>query len=195
MSLFAAYEPGASGEKLESVQVRRALPRDVEALVELTIARSGGTHEDLKASYDRETTGRFSEEENRLWVAQYAADTIAFGRCRWIDSPPEAPPKHIPEGWYLGGVIVTESLRRRGVARQLTAARLLDLSQNAGEVFYFVNARNRPSIDLHSEFGFVEVTRDFEFPRVSFTGGEGILFRLDLERWPESYRMSRIPAP
>jgi hypothetical protein len=32
------------------------------------------------------------------------------------------------------------------------------------------------SIDLHRDLAFVEVTRDFTFPGVTFEGGSGILF-------------------
>jgi hypothetical protein len=38
---------------------------------------------------------------------------------------------------------------------------------------------NRVSIALHRPFGFVEVDRAASFAGVSFTGGEGILFRAD----------------
>jgi hypothetical protein len=49
--------------------------------------------------------------------------------------------------------------------------------QRAGEVWFFANARNRASVDLHARLGFVEVTRDFAFPGVSFDGGVGVLCR------------------
>ena len=42
-----------------------------------------------------------------------------------------------------------------------------------------VNATNRASIDLHREFGLHEVTRDFDFPGICFTGGEGVLLAGD----------------
>lgn len=82
----------------------------------------------------------------------------------------------------LGGVIVVDPWRRRGVGRALTRVRLEFLRPRAQEVFFVVNARNRASIDLHAAFGFEELTRDFEAPGVSFTGGVGILFRLDFGR-------------
>jgi ribosomal protein S18 acetylase RimI-like enzyme len=80
----------------------------------------------------------------------------------------------------LSGVIVRFDLRRRGIARQLTALRIEDLRTATDELFYFVNARNRASIDLHASFGFEELTRDFDFPGATFEGGEGILFGLQL---------------
>jgi hypothetical protein len=54
------------------------------------------------------------------------------------------------------------------------------ISERASEAFYFANALNRPSIDLHARLGFVELTRDFSIPGASFVGGCGILFRAEL---------------
>jgi hypothetical protein len=58
-------------------------------------------------------------------------------------------------------------------------ARLGWLGQRANEVWCFANTRNQASIDLHSKYGFVEVTRDFSVEGVTFDGGNGtgILFR------------------
>jgi hypothetical protein len=36
--------------------------------------------------------------------------------------------------------------------------------ERAEEVWFFANARNRASLELHARLGFVEVTRDFAFP-------------------------------
>jgi hypothetical protein len=49
--------------------------------------------------------------------------------------------------------------------------------ERAGEVWFFANACNRASLDLHARLGFVEVTRDFVFPGVCFDGGVGVLCR------------------
>ena len=65
-------------------------------------------------------------------------------------------------------------------ALELTRQRLAWISERADEAYYFSNARNRVSVDLHRQLGFVEVTRDFAFPDASFEEGEGILFRVDL---------------
>ena len=58
-------------------------------------------------------------------------------------------------------------------------ARLAWVQQRANEVWYFANARNQASIDLHSKYGFVEVTRDFTAAGVTFDNGigTGVLFR------------------
>ena len=70
--------------------------------------------------------------------------------------------------------------RRRGIGIELTRQRLAWIGDRAGSAYYFANARNVPSIDLHAKLGFAESTRDFTFPGASFEGGAGILFRVDL---------------
>jgi hypothetical protein len=71
-------------------------------------------------------------------------------------------------------------MRRRGVGLALTRARLEHLGGVTEGVFYFANVRNRASIDLHARLGFEPVTDDFWWPRASFEGGRGILFRAAL---------------
>ena len=99
-------------------------------------------------------------------------------RARFIREAGPNSPVGCPTGWYLAGVIVAMTARRRGVGRSLTQRRLAWIQARASEAFYFVNARNLASIDLHAAFGFQEVTRDFRVPGVTFSGGERILFRL-----------------
>jgi hypothetical protein len=62
----------------------------------------------------------------------------------------------------------------------LTPQRLAWIGDRADAAYYFANARNVTSIDLHGKLGFIEVTRDFTFPGASFEDGAGILFRVDL---------------
>ncbi len=60
-------------------------------------------------------------------------------------------------------------------------------------MFYFSNARNRVSIALHRRFGFTEVARGAEFAGVSFAGGEGILFQVDLARSVSQREVACVP--
>ena len=54
-------------------------------------------------------------------------------------------------------------------------------AERAEEMWYFTNAGNRASLRLHEALGFAEVTRDFVFPGVTFTGGVGVLCRAKLD--------------
>jgi GNAT superfamily N-acetyltransferase len=91
----------------------------------------------------------------------------------------------LPEGWYLGGVVVAPARRRRGIGARLTKERLDWIADRAREAYYFVNGRNRASIDLHARFGFREIVRDLRVPGITFSDGIGLLFRADLP----------VPAP
>jgi hypothetical protein len=67
---------------------------------------------------------------------------------------------------------------------RLTKERLEWIAARAAHAFYFVNERNRASIDLHAKHGFHEVARDVHVDGVAFTGGVGLLFRVDLRPTP-----------
>ena len=179
MSLFADYHPDTRGRALEELEVSIARSRDVPALARLTARREDLPLEEVEPRFLREV--QLVSDTHRLWAARSSGQAIAFARVSYAERPAECAPNHQPAGWYLGGVIVDEAWRRRGVARELTRVRLEFLAQRAREAFYIASALNRSSIDLHAQFGFEELTRDFFAPRVtSFTGGVGILFRVKL---------------
>jgi len=180
VTLFEPYEPEANRREPADVEVARAEPRDVEALARLVVQRGGLPVEDVRPRFAREV--ELDDPGHGLWVARLGGEAVAFARLAYQERPADCVPNHQPAGWYMTGVIVDEAHRRRGIARRLTRARIDFLLPRAAEVYYVANARNRSSIDLHADFGFEELTRDFHAPRVSFTGGEGILFRLDLRR-------------
>jgi len=54
------------------------------------------------------------------------------------------------------------------------------IAHRAIRAYYFVNARNLVSIEVHESFGFVEIARRFTFPGATFVGGEAILFQAEL---------------
>ncbi len=113
-------------------------------------------------------------------MAEVPGAVAGFGKCAYCKPPEDAPANAAPDGWYLTGVIVTPQFRRRRIGHQLTQARLQWLAGRTSKVHYVASAQNRVTIQLHRQLGFVEVTRDFSFPDVTFTGGVGILFKVDL---------------
>lgn len=122
------------------------------------------------------------DPERRLVVAESEGAIIGYGRARLFESEPQAPADSAPDGYYLIGILVDADRRRGGVGTALTRARLDWVRERADDAWFFANARNVASIELHRRFGFEEVTRQFSFPRATFDGGEGILFRLRLRR-------------
>ena len=163
--------------------------------VELVVREAGGAELDVAA---RLATGeRGGAEEG--WRERFAADrddadacflvavqgggagvVVGYARARYFQPRPDAPARTAPAGYYLTGVLVAPAHRRLGVGEQLTRARMSWAAERAGELWYFTNAGNRASLRLHEALGFQEVTRDFVFPGVTFTGGVGVLCRTSL---------------
>lgn len=122
--------------------------------------------------------------EHHLVVAEGRGGIIGYGRARLFEPELEGPAGTAPRGYYLTGVFVGPNQRRDGIGTALTQSRLDWISEYADDAWFFVNARNTASIELHRRFGFEEVTRRFSFPGLTFDGGEGILFRIRLRLRP-----------
>ncbi|MFN8548157.1 MAG: GNAT family N-acetyltransferase [Candidatus Eisenbacteria bacterium] len=177
--LFADYEPNPIiRPEVEETWVRPAEEGDLPMVARLIAEREAKSIAEVLAHL-RAKRG-VGDSNAAVFVAGFAhagREPRAFARVARFDPPPESPARVAPAGEYLTGVIVEASARRRGLARGLTTARLAWIDLRGAEAYYFCNARNRASIDLHAGFGFVELTRDFWFPEVAFVGGEGVLFR------------------
>lgn len=187
MSLFANYQPNEHGQRDDSIVLRHAERRDAPGMARLCAERQGSNFTEALIRFERELAN--PGLAGGLFVAESENSILAYARALFITPPADAVPNHIPKGWYLGGVVVDPTWRRRGIGHRLTASRIAFLvTEGASELFFTVNSRNQASIDLHLEFGFREVTRDFTCPGVQFTGGVGILFRLDLTCAPEPPR-------
>jgi ribosomal protein S18 acetylase RimI-like enzyme len=105
---------------------------------------------------------------------------VGYGRARLFEPAPDAPADTVPPGYYLTGLFVLPEQRGRGIGTALTRVRLDWIGERAADAWFFANARNTASIELHRRLGFEEVSRRFSFPGLTFEGGEGILFRLRL---------------
>jgi ribosomal protein S18 acetylase RimI-like enzyme len=197
--LFAAYAPRQAGS------VRASLPRDLlvrpsvvsdnDALAEIAWIRHGGDRAHYVERFARDLANHGKPRDD-LWLTALVGERlVGYGKVASLDVPVDAPPNHAPAGYYLGGVTVHPDFRRRGIGHELTRRRLAWIAHRASHAFYFVNAQNRASIDLHARFGFVEVTRDFFVPGVSFTGETGVLFRADLTAQRDEAEPSPQPSP
>jgi ribosomal protein S18 acetylase RimI-like enzyme len=110
--------------------------------------------------------------EHRLVVAEVDEMILGYGRAGVFEPEPDAAADTAPRGYYLTGVFVSHDQRRGGIGAALTQARLDWIGERADEAWFFANARNVASIELHLRFGFEEVTRRFSFPGLTFDGGE-----------------------
>lgn len=163
--------------ELADVEIRPAVAADCRGVAAIIRERDSVPLSDARAHCERDLAGA----DRLLLVASVGGELAGFGRtARWQQPRGKLPDNIAPSGWYLLGVIVRDRWRRHGIALELTRRRLDWIRERADEAYYFSNARNQVSIDLHRQLGFVEVTRDFSFPDASFEGGEGILFRVDL---------------
>ena len=183
MPLFEPYRPQLEdGERppvAEDLLIRTALTSDVPELSDIEDAREGGETAAHAAKLEK-LLASSAARKARVLAAQHGPRLVGIAKITRFTPPPDSPPNMAPAGWYLSGVIVAEDYRRRGIGRRLTQARLNWIAERDRAAYYFSNARNRASIDLHRAFGFVELSRDFTFPGASFEGGAGSLFKAEL---------------
>ena len=182
--LFEQYDdsPGARGQRSlpGELSVRPATPDDAEAIGRISAEREGGVVSEHSQGFIRELRDTVARGSSMVLVAEAGGEVIGFGRARHFDKESGSSEGKAPVGWYLTGVVVDPRFRRCGVGDRLTAERLKWISERSGSAYYFANSGNRVSIALHERFGFTEVARGPEFCGVTFTGGEGVLFELDL---------------
>jgi ribosomal protein S18 acetylase RimI-like enzyme len=195
MKIFAEY----SGKKLNNqeerqyylnqISISHAEEKDIEDLAMFDFRLDDKTFEHQVAKFKKEILPENDTDTHLLLIARFDESIVGYGRCKHFKPPENAPVDCAPEGWYLLGVVTEPQFRRKGVGLKLTYSRLEWISRKNKEAYYFANALNVASIDLHDKLNFKEVTRDFVFPDIQFRGGKGILFKVDLtdESWKNSF--------
>jgi ribosomal protein S18 acetylase RimI-like enzyme len=153
--------------------VRPAAVADLPALARLAVAERAGPPADWQVRFAAD----LADPDACLLLAQSGGQVAGYGRARRFAPPPDAPANVAPAGYYLTGLLVSPACRRLGIGEQLTRARMAWVATRATEVWFFANAANAASLRLHQRLGFREVTRDFTYPGVTFTGGVGVLCR------------------
>jgi GNAT superfamily N-acetyltransferase len=174
---FTPYTPSGASRPRAEVRVRPAVPADVPRCAALLAAYDGRPD----AEHQQRLRRRLRAPRGCVLVAELGDDTrriVGCGRVAWLE--PDGCGA-APAGHYLVGLVVDPAHRRSGIGEALTRARIAWALAHGPEVWYFANARNRASLDLHARLGFAEVTRDFTIPGVTFEGGEGVLARATAE--------------
>jgi ribosomal protein S18 acetylase RimI-like enzyme len=152
-----------------------------EADLDQCIARAALAATERSADAWRDALRRDAEHPERLLVvAESNGAIVGYGRACLFEPGADAPADTAPGGYYLSGLLVAHEERRQGAATALTQARLDWIRERAADAWFFANARNAASIELHRRVGFEEVSRSFSLPGLTFEGGEGILFRARL---------------
>lgn len=82
-----------------------------------------------------------------------------------------------PVQWLTAGLTVIPGFRRVGIGRRLLETVFEGVQELGGEgpLHSVVNARNRPSLDLHRSVGFDVIESGPRFAGIEFDGGVGLL--------------------
>ncbi|WP_162799122.1 GNAT family N-acetyltransferase [Nocardioides sp. 616] len=172
MPEFAPFGPSTGAPALQAT-VRCLAESDVRRVASLHAVREGVPLEGAVA-----TVSSWLADDRRLTlVAEHDQQVQGYASATFLDVH-EGDGLGVT-GWHLTGVVVNPAARRRGLGMQLTSARLDMIEERSETAWYFVNAENRASIALHTKYGFVEHARGPRICGVEFSGGTGILFRLD----------------
>lgn len=173
-ALFAPFTPDAGGQPLAGVVVRPGTPDDLAATAALAAYRECGDTAEWVAVHGR----RLADDRQRLFVAEADDAIVGYAWASWL-TPVADGGRCAPDGWYLSGIVVAPSLRRRGIGRRLTQARVAWVLEQTDDIYYVVSASNGASRTLHAALGFREISTDFVVPGVVFANADGILCRLD----------------
>lgn len=172
-----AFSAGVDGPTPQFVS-SAATEQDVAGCVTLAGLVADGTSEAWAALFRRD----IDRSDRCLAVARVGDELIAYGRTAWFEPDAGAPANAAPAGYYLIGLVVAPSWRRRGVGAAIIQARLAWVAKRACEAWYFANVANRASIQLHEQAGFTTVTTDFWFPSVTDGESSHLLGRAQLPR-------------
>lgn len=123
-----------------------------------------------------------------LFVAELNGRVVGFCRFYHSESVPKEKVKHdSPSGYYAMGIIVTEEMRRHGVARFLSNKRFEWLKELGATCIYScVALNNKTSQRMHEAFGFKKIQLIPGALTVTFDAEEGLLYRKDLKVPSES---------
>lgn len=167
---FAEYSPNQRQDETvldSTVDVRLATSGDIDAIRDID-SKAGRSPADVVA-----LAAAILDENRLVVIASVDGSIVGWGKTHfWSYAEGRAPGGH-----YLGGVTVLPDFRRRGIARVLTQIRMDWIWARADSAWYIVNPSNRASIDLHRQWGFVEVARAAKFHTTSFTDGVGLLLQ------------------
>lgn len=152
-----------------SVQIEPVTQADVASAVELAARVLRVKPGDRGGQFTSDITG----DLRQMFVAKANGQVVGYGRVLKLAAGEAGP--GTPAGFYLSGVLVDPVWRGRGIATELTRARLRWAFARTGTVFYVTGADNSASLHLHAALGFREIKR---FPSERSAAGEQVLCQL-----------------
>ena len=127
---------------------------------QMAASTSGRSADDLLKIYERD----LARAERVAQVGAFVNDElIGFGRVVCVKFE-ASEVSQAPSGWYLLGVNVLPTHRRRGIATLLTNWRIDWLANRADQLFYVAIPTNVASIRLHEALGFVKALENVSMP-------------------------------
>ena len=136
-----------------TVQVEALTTVDVASAVELAVRVLRVKPGDLGEQFASDIT----DNRRQMFIAKANGHVVAYGRV--IELAADEAGRGTPAGCYLSGVLVDPAWRRRGIATELTRARLRWAFAHTDKVFYVTGADNIASLQLHAALGFQEMRR------------------------------------
>lgn len=163
------WRPAPSEGMIGAAQVEPLTAADVASAVALAVRVLRVKPGDRGEQFASDIT----EDRRQMFIAKASGQVVAYGRVIELAGGQGGP--GTPAGWYLSGVLVDPAWRRRGIATELTRARLRWAFARTRAVFYVTGADNLASLHLHAALGFREITR---FRSERSAAGEEVLSQL-----------------
>jgi ribosomal protein S18 acetylase RimI-like enzyme len=161
--------PAPTDGMAPAVQIEPLTEANVASAVELAVRVLRVKPGDRGEQFASDLT----EDLRQVFVAKASGQLVAYGRV--IELAADEAGLGTPAGCYLSGVLPDPAWRRRGIASELTRARLRWAFARTDTVFYVTGADNIASLHFQAALGFQEMRR---FRGERSAAGEDVLSQL-----------------
>jgi ribosomal protein S18 acetylase RimI-like enzyme len=134
------------------IVIRNAQPFDLTACALLISNHESGNLEDWRSRFEED----LANPQRLFLVASIDDSILGYGHTTFHSGASEEEALN-PTGYFLSGLMVSPTHRRRGIGRLLTIARIEQLRQLTDVIYYRAEPDNQATIDLHSRLGFERV--------------------------------------